>query len=193
MWQRLSALVLCSGLCVMTPAIMPSLSMVHAASWLEMQAIPTLLNLQQGDHIRTQGLATGQMQFTALQPEKLQMNQQILLNKFARSAIEQVVGKKLSSATNQVVFRFLVERQPNGTFAYQLFDQGNNELLVTGPVKVLQGTRTDRTQELEFKAAWVKMTVKFERSGEKGVKGVANFAVGVVPVPGSLTFTKTNR
>lgn len=193
MWQRLSALVLCSGLCVTIPAIMPYSPTAHAAAWLEVPAIPPLLNLQPGDHIRTQGLATGNMQFTALQPDKLQMHQQILLNKFARSAIEQVVGKKLSSATNQVVFRFLVERQPNGTFAYQLFDQGNNELLVTGPVKVLQGAKTNRTQELEFKAAWVKMTVKFERSGEKGVKGIANFAVGVVPVPGSLTFSKTNR
>jgi hypothetical protein len=192
MWQRLSAVLLCSGL-YMLPAFSLCTPSALAASWLEMPVIPTLLNLQQGDHIRTQGLATGHMHFTALQPEKLQMHQQILLNKFARSAIEKVVGKKLSAPTNQVVFRFLVERQPNGTFAYQLFDQGNNELLVTGPVKVLQGARTDRTQELEFKAAWVKMTVKFERSGEKGVKGVAHFAVGVVPVPGSLTFSKTNR
>jgi len=186
--------LLLTSLCgsLLMPAILPAhtpfQSSAQAASkYTEVKQIPALLGLKQGDWIKTGGLATGKMQFTQLSPNHMQMQQEITLNRFARAAIEQVVGQKLSAPTNNVKFRFEVKKQSNGAFTYTLFDQGNNQVLLNGPVKVMVGSGSSaRRQELEFKAPLVKMVVVIEPGGN----GQANFAVGVVPVPGSLPFTK---
>ena len=161
-----------------------------ASKYTEVSRIPALVGLKQGDWIKTGGLATGKMQFTQLGPNHLQIQQQIYLNRFARAAIEQVVERKLSSKTNDVKFRFEVKKQSDGTFSYLLFDQGNNQLLLSGPVKVmvLAGSNS-RSQQLEFKAPLVKMNVTIEQAG-KDIKGLAKYYVGPVPVPGSMPFSR---
>lgn len=172
----------------LTPA--SSFLQAEATSYNEVRQIPALVGIKQGDWIKTGGLATGKMQFTQLSPNHLQIQQQIQLNRFARAAIEQVVERKLSSKTNDVNFRFEVKKQSDGSFAYQLFDQGNSQLLLSGPVKVMvaSGSNAQR-QVLEFRATLVKMQVTIEPAGSN-IKGVAKYFVGPVPVPGNMPFSK---
>lgn len=154
-----------------------------------MKKIPNLLGLSQGDWILTQGLAKGKMQFSQLSPSLLRMEQEILLNNFARKAIEQLIEGKLSSSSNNVKFRFEVKEVSAGKFEYSLYDKGNNKLLVKGPVTIKQGKSTSTYQEVEFKATLAKMTVQFRPEGKR-LNGVARFHVGPIPVPGKLTFVK---
>lgn len=173
------------------PVLYPELQMADARSqFVEVKHIPALLSLKQDSWIQTTGLASGKMQFTHLSGSIMQIHQDITLTGIGRAAVEKVVGltgNKLSSKSNTVAFRFEVKKLPNGTFEYSLFDRGNNQLLLSGPVKVLIAKNTSTLQELEFKAPIVKMTVIIEQ--EKAMQGKASFSIGVIPVPGSLDFT----
>lgn len=185
-----TALMMAAAATPVLSGVLPVMQAVAASKYTEVSQIPSLVGLKQGDWIQTSGLATGKMQFTQLGPNHLQIQQQIQLNRFARAAIEQVVERKLSSKTNDVKFRFEVKKQANGTFSYQLFDQGNNQLLLSGPVKVMVGAGSNaKRQDLEFKAPLVKMNVTIEPAGSN-IKGVAKYYVGPVPVPGTMPFSK---
>lgn len=185
-----TSLVMAAAATPVLPGLSSATHAEAASKYTEVSQIPALVGLKQGDWIKTGGLATGKMQFTQLGPNHLQIQQQIYLNRFARAAIEQVVERKLSSKTNDVKFRFEVKKQSDGTFSYLLFDQGNNQLLLSGPVKVMvRAGSNSRSQQLEFKAPLVKMNVTIEQAG-KDIKGLAKYYVGPVPVPGSMPFSR---
>lgn len=180
-----------SAVGAVTPVLSPVQSLAYAATtYIEVNRVPDLLGFRQGDRLRSTGLATGDMQFTGLNHTLLDMNQQITLNSFARAAIEQVVGRSLTSKNNKVTFRFVVKPRRNGGFAYSLYDQGNRQLLMEGPVRIKVAKGASATsQDLLFEAEMVSMRVVFNKSGSKA-GGQATFKVTGIPVPGSLNFTK---
>ena len=193
MMSHLRLITLSLGLILILSPI-PSLNLsapaMAAAQYVEVGRIPNLLGLRQGDRIRTDGLAQGEMRFTALTQTSIQMQQQMTLNGFARKAIEQVLGKSLSSRSNAVSFRFVVRQQAGGGFYYSLYDHGNNQLLMEGPVKVkTMSGRQGGPQHLVFEAVLVRMNVTIHKQRGR-VHGQATFALGIVPVPGSLGFVK---
>jgi len=161
----------------------------QAASMKEQSQLPALLGMPKGSKIRTSGLANGTMLFAQSSAQSISMEQDITLNSFARKAIEQLVERKLSSPTNNVKFRFDVKKTNKG-FTYHLFDRGNNQLLIEGPVKVFLGANTATHQEVEFKApiARMKVVVKKASAGASQINGTATFGIGPIPVPGSLSF-----
>lgn len=158
------------------------------AEYAEQKSIPPLLGLQQGDKIKTTGLATGIMTFTKLSGSEMEISQNIVLTAIARTFIEKAMGKTLSSKSNTIMMRFEVHKDKKGGFEYQLFDRGNNQMLLEGPVKVLEGASNSAKQELEFKAPLVKMRVWLTKQA-KGVDGKTKFYVGPIPVPGNMDFT----
>lgn len=160
----------------------------HAkASFSEVSTIPSLLNLSQGDRIEVKGLASGKMVFSQLSGSVLEMQQDMELSSIGRAAIEKALGKKLSGAGNQVAFRFAVKKSGSG-FIYELYDRGNKQMLLNGPVKVLAGPSSATSQEVEFRAPLVRMKVNFAKASANASKGVAKFSIGPVPVPGGLNF-----
>lgn len=162
----------------------------QAATFIEVDRVPDFLGFRQGDRLRTSGLATGEMKFIGLNHSLIDLNQQITLNGFARKAIEQVAGRALSSKTNKVTFRFVVKSKRNGGFTYSLYDQGNKQLLMEGPVrlKIAKGA-TGSHQEMSFEAQMVSMHLSINKSGSS-VNGQASFKVTGIPVPGSISFSK---
>lgn len=174
-----------------TPALLPTATTAQAVQYKAQSAIPPILGLPTGARIHTKGLAEGKMQFVQATGTALLIDQQITLNSFGRTAVEQAMGKKLSSKSNNVKFRFEVRKQGSG-FQYSLFDKGNNQLLLSGPVTVSVAANSATHQELEFKAPVVRMYVDIRKGSAdaKQISGKATFGIGVVPVPGSLTFQK---
>lgn len=184
-----SVLLLSSSFVPHLPGFSSVIAEAKSNPYVEVKHIPPLLGLDQGTWIQTSGLASGKMHFTALSSSTMHIHQEITLSKFGRAAIDQLMtlsGKKLSSRSNKVIFRFEVNQLANGDFEYILYDSGNNQMLISGPVKVLLGPNNAQHQEVEFKAELVKMTVFLNRG--PSFKGKAAFALGVVPVPGSLNF-----
>lgn len=166
-----------------------SFQAAHAAAMKEQTQLPVLLSMPKGSRIRTSGLAKGTMLFTQSGSQAITMEQDITLNSLARKAIEQLVEKKLSSPDNNVKFRFEVKKTKSG-FAYHLFDRGNNQLLLEGPIKVYLGANTPTHQEVEFKAPVARMKVIIKKSSATAnqIVGTATFGIGPIPVPGSLSF-----
>ncbi len=160
----------------------------HAkASLTQVGAIPDMLNLDKGDRIQVKGLANGKMVFSQLSGTLLEMQQDMVFSKIGRAAVEQAIGRKLSGEGNKVSLRFAVKKVGSG-FTYELYDRGNKQMLLDGPVKVFAGPKTATTQRIEFHAPLVRMKVDFAKASAKASKGVARFSLGPVPVPGSLTF-----
>lgn len=165
----------------------------HAKAGLsEVSSIPNLLNLDQGDRIQVKGLANGKMVFSQLSGTVLDMQQDMEFSSIGRTALEKALGKKLSSKGNLVAFRFTVKKSGSG-FIYELYDRGNKEMLLNGPVKVLQGASDSNSQNVEFHAPLVRMKVNFQKASANASKGVAKFSIGPVPVPGGLTFHEIAR
>lgn len=157
----------------------------------EEKTIPLLLGLSTGERIATHGLAKGEMKFLEVSGTRIGMHQAITLNPLARRFMEMAMEKKLSSPSNTVILKFEVIRQPNQSFIYRLFDQGNQELLLEGPIRVLKDTRNTAThQRLVFQAVLVGMEVTIDKSAAADVTGNAIFYVGPVRVPGSMGFRK---
>ncbi len=168
-------------------------SVAHAKSgYTQVSKIPDLLNLDKGDHIEIKGLASGKMTFSQLSGTLLEMQQDMTFSSIGRKAIETALEKKLSGSGNKVAFRFTVKKSGSG-FVYELFDRGNKEILLSGPLTIMAGPSSATSQEVEFRAPVVRMKVTFNKASASASKGTAKFSLGPVPVPGGLTFHEVAR
>jgi hypothetical protein len=168
-------------------------SVAHAKSgYTQVSTIPDLLNLEQGDRIEVKGLANGKMVFSQLSGTALELQQDMVLSAIGRTAIEKALGKKISGSGNKVAFRFAIKKSGSG-FVYELFDRGNKQMLLNGPLTLMAGPSNASSQEVEFRAPLVRMKVNFSKASANAGKGVAKFSLGPVPVPGSLTFHEISK
>lgn len=157
------------------------------SGYTQVSTIPNLLNLDQGDRLAIKGLASGKMVFSQLSGTVIELQQDMTLSSIGRAAIEKTLGKKLSGSGNKVAFRFAVKKSGSG-FTYELYDRGNKQMLLNGPLTVMVGPSSATSQEIEFRAPIVRMSVSFAKASASASKGVAKFSIGPVPVPGGLTF-----
>lgn len=168
-------------------------SVAHAkAGYTQVSTLPDLLNLDQGDRLAIKGLASGTMVFSQLSATGLELQQDMTLSSIGRTAIEKALDKKLSGSGNKVAFRFTIKKSGSG-FVYELFDRGNKQMLLNGPLTVLAGPSSATSQEVEFRAPLVRMKVSFQKASANASKGVAKFSLGPVPVPGGITFNEIAR